>query len=103
MPLAANIADALMNDLAGDDFSIGEILWLEDENDDDICTEEGIHNMGGTQLCEPTVQPAEFVEGQYGAILFFYKLTFNCHPFISQCKQSILNRSGKPIKMLMVI
>ena len=30
--------------------------------------EEGLRNIGGTQLRDPTVRPAEFVEGEYGAI-----------------------------------
>ena len=84
IPLAANIADAVMDDLAGDEFALGAKWDIEDADDDDICIEEGLHSIGGTQLRDPTVRPAEFLEGEYSAIKNNYKLKFDCPPFIYQ-------------------
>ena len=91
-----------MDDLARDEFVLRAKWELEGEDDnDDICIKEGRRNIGGTQLRKPAVRPAEFVEGEYGATKKNYKLTLDFPPFISQRKQPILNRSGKPIKVLM--
>ena len=68
MPLSDNISDTVMDDLKGDQFALGEILEIQGAYDDDICIEEGLHNIGGKQLREPTVRPADFVEGEYGTI-----------------------------------
>ena len=68
MPLAANISDAVMDDLVGGEFALGSKWELEGAGGDDICIEEGLRNIGGTQLRNPTVRPAEFLEGRYGTI-----------------------------------
>ena len=98
-PLTVNITDTVMDDLVWDDFTLGakwELACADD--DDDICMEERPCNIGGTHLREPTVRPANFVEGEYGTVKKMYKLTFDRPPFISQCKQPILNRYGNPTK-----
>ena len=61
-------ADTVMDDLAGDEFGLGEKWELEGADDEDICMEEGLRNIGGIHLCGPIVRPAEFVEGEYGAV-----------------------------------
>ena len=68
MPLSSDIADEVMDDLEGGEFALGEKWKLEGADADDICIKEGLRNIVGTQLREPTVQTAEFVEGEYGAI-----------------------------------
>ena len=68
MPLAAYIADAVMDDLVGDEFSQGSKWELEGADDDCICIKEGLCNIGVIQLRDPKVRPEEFVEGEYGAI-----------------------------------
>lgn len=67
MPLATNIADAVMEDLAGDEFALGARQELEGADDNDIFFKEGLRNIGGTQLRKPTVRPVEFVFGELGA------------------------------------
>ena len=36
-------------------------------NDDDVCIEEGIREIGGKVFREPSVRPAEYVEDENGA------------------------------------
>ena len=40
IPLAANITDAIFDDLAGDEFALGSKWEFEGTDDDDICIEE---------------------------------------------------------------
>ena len=68
MPLVANISDTVMDDLSGDNFALGTKWELKGADDDDSCVEEGLRNIGGTQLRKPTFRPTESVEGEYGAV-----------------------------------
>ena len=68
MPLVANIYDKVIDDLAGDDFALGEKWEIQGVDDYDICIKEGLHNIGGTQIRDPTFRPSEFVKGEYGEI-----------------------------------
>ena len=58
MHLAANIYDSVMDDIAGDQFELGEKWELKGADDYDICIEEGLRNIGETHLRDPTVRPA---------------------------------------------
>ena len=51
----------------GEGFSVGAKWELEAANDDDVCIEEGIREIGGKVFSEPTVRPAECVEDENGA------------------------------------
>ena len=67
-------------------------------NDDNVCIEEYIREIGGKVFCEPTVRPAEYVEDENGATKNNYTLNFDRPPFISWFKQPKLNRYQKHMK-----
>ena len=56
-----------MENFAGEGFSVGAKWELEASNDDNVCIEEGIREIGGKVFREPTVQPDEYVEDENGA------------------------------------
>ena len=43
------------------------MFQVEAANDDKVCIEEGIKEIGGKVFHDPTVWPAEYVEGENGA------------------------------------
>ena len=79
--LTAHLKDAIENNLevfcdigeeevekfTGKGFSVGAKWELEAANDDDVCIEEGIREIGGKLFHEPTVRPDEYVEDEIGA------------------------------------
>ena len=73
-------------------------MELEAANDDDLCIEEAIREIGGTVFREPTFWPAEYVEDEHGATQKNYTLNFDRPPFISSCKQPKLNWYQNPMK-----
>ena len=68
IPLVTDLDNTLVGNLAGERFFLGAIWEIEGADEDDIYTEEGVRNIGGEELREPTAQPAEFVSGDGGAI-----------------------------------
>ena len=79
----------------GGGVAVGAIWDPEFSDYDDVCTEEGIRHIGRYYLRETKVQSKEFVLGEYDYDKNNYKLTFDCPPFISSCKQIVLKRQGK--------
>ena len=84
--------------ISGGGFSVGVKWELDVANDDGVCIEEGIREIGGTVFCEPTVRPAEYVEDEHGSTKINYTLNFVRPLFISSCKKPELNRYQKPMK-----
>ena len=58
MPLSSDIADEVMDDLEGGEFALGANWELEGEDDDDICIEEGLRNIGGNQVLAGVLNPS---------------------------------------------
>ena len=56
-----------MEIFAGEGFSVGEKWEIEAANDDDVCIEKVIREIGGKVFRELTVRPAECVEDENGA------------------------------------
>ena len=98
LEVVCDIGEGEVANFAGEGFSVGAKWELEAANDDDLCIEEGIREIGGKVFHEPTVWPAEYVEDEHGATKKKYTLNFYCPPFISSCKQPKLNRYQKPTK-----
>ena len=61
LEVVCGIGEGEVENFAGEGFSVGEKWELEAANDDDVCIEEGIREIGGKVFREPTVQPAEYV------------------------------------------
>ena len=98
MEVVCDIGEGGVENFAGEGFVVGAKWELEAANDDDVCIEEGIREIGGKVFCEPTVRPAEYVEDENGATKTNYTLNFYRPPFISSCKQPKFNRYQKPMK-----
>ena len=98
LSVVSDIGEGEVKNFAGEDFSVGTKCELEAANDDDVCIEEGIGEIGGTVFREPTVRPAEYAEYEHGATKKNYTLNFDRPPFISSCKHLELNRYQNPMK-----
>ena len=100
LAVVSDLNEVEVEKFADEGFSVGAKWELEDSNDNDVCIEEGVMEIGGTVFCEPIVRPAEYVEDEHGATKNNYTLNFDRPPFISSCKNPELNRYQKPMKYL---
>ena len=98
LEVVCDLGEGDVENFTGEGFSVGAKLEIEDVNDDDVCIEEGIREIGGKVFRGSTVRPAEYVEDENGSTKKNYTLNFDCPPFISSCKQPKLNRYQKPMK-----
>ena len=98
LAVVSDLGEGEVENVAGEVFSVGAKWELEAANDNNVCIEEVIREIGGTVFRDPTVRPAEYVEDEYGATKRNYTLNFDCPPFISSCKHPKLNRYQKPMK-----
>ena len=92
------LGEVEVENVTGEGFSVGEKWEPEAANDEDVCIEQGIKEIGGKFFREPTVLPAEYVEDENGATKKYYTLNFDRPYFISSCKQPKLNRYQNPMK-----
>ena len=67
LEVVCDLGEGGVEKFAGEGFSVGAKWELEAANDDDLCIEEGIRQIGGKVFPEPTVRPAEYVEDENGA------------------------------------
>ena len=98
LELVYDIGEGEVENFAGEGFIVGAKWEIEASNDDDVCIEEGIREIGDTVFSKPTVRPAEYVEDEHGVTKKKYTLNFDRPPFISSCKQPTLNWYQKPMK-----
>ena len=61
--LVANLVDDYVQNLAGESFAPGAHWKLLGPNDNDICEEEGMREIGGMHLREPTVSQGGYTKG----------------------------------------
>ena len=62
LEVVCDLGEGEVEKFSGEGFSVGAKWEIEAANDDDVCIEEGIREIGGKVFCEPTVRPAEYVE-----------------------------------------
>ena len=67
LEVVCDLGEGGVENFAGEGFSVGAKWELEAANDDDVCIEEGIREIGGKVFREPTVRPDEYVEDENGA------------------------------------
>ena len=67
LEVVCDLGEGGVENFAGEGFSVGAKWELEAVNDDDVCIEEGIREIGGKVFCEPAVRHAEYVEDENGA------------------------------------
>ena len=67
-----DLGEGEVENFAVEGFRVGAKWELEAENDDGVCIEEGIREIGGKLFREPTVRPDEYVEDEYGATKNIY-------------------------------
>ena len=72
LEVVCDLGEGGVENFAGEGFSVGEKWELEAANDDDVCIEEGIREIGGKVFREPEVRPAEYVEDEHGATKKLY-------------------------------
>ena len=73
----SNLGEGEVENFAGEGFSVGAKWELEAVNDNDVCIEESVREIGGTVFREPTVRPAEYVEDEHGATKKIIHSTLN--------------------------
>ena len=61
------LGEGEVDNFTGEGFSVGAKWEIEAANDDNVCIEGGIREIGGKVFCELTVWPAECVEDENGA------------------------------------
>ena len=98
LSVVCDLGEGEVENFAGEGFNVGAKWELEATNDENVCIEEGIREIGGMVFLEPNVWPNEYVEDKHGATKKVYTLNFYRPPVILSCKQPKLNRYQKPMK-----
>ena len=62
LEVVCDLGEVGIENFAGEGFNVGAKWELEAANDDGVCIEEGIREIGGKVLREPTVHPVEYME-----------------------------------------
>ena len=67
LEVVCELGEVELENVAGEGFSVGAKWELEATNDENVCIEEGIREIGGMVFLEPNVWPNEYVEDKHGA------------------------------------
>ena len=74
LEVVCDIGEVEVENFAGEGFSVAAKWELEAANDNGVCIEEGIREIGGKVFREPTVWPAEYLEDENGETKTKYTL-----------------------------